>query len=161
MQFREEEKFGNGTIQGSHGYIRPDGYVSIIHYIADNSGYHSIADSFIDPNFRPKNRKDEGIDFTTQNSITFRIENGLNERTDSILQSTKDTILNHHNIDLDVPSESSVQENSLHPKLVNVINGEVPLVSKNTDIKGERKIGFFIPNSFPLSTFNVNPKNTK
>lgn len=39
VQFRSEERHLNGTITGSYGYMTPDGYVHIVHYVADNLGY--------------------------------------------------------------------------------------------------------------------------
>lgn len=39
IQFRDEQRFPNGTVKGSYGYLRPDGMVQIVHYTADKEGY--------------------------------------------------------------------------------------------------------------------------
>lgn len=139
VQFREEEKLGDGTVHGSHGYIRPDGYVTITHYTADKSGYHSTVENFIDP------------DFSSSFSITTTDVNLMDEtRTSS--QSFTHT----------ESTSSSTEEGlkSLHPKIATVINGEVSLTSKNTDNEGARKIGFLIPDNFHLSTFELPTNKT-
>lgn len=158
LQFRDEEKFGNGTISGSHGFLSPDGHVTITHYIADANGYHSIVESFTDPSFNLRGRKVKNKNDILKSSTTIssiRTDGGLLERTDPIPHAVRDKILNQYDIDLGSSTSSSI---SLHPKLVNVLNGNVPLAGETTDIKGEKKIGFFIPTSFPLSPFQV-PNN--
>lgn len=42
VQFRNEEKLSNGTIIGSFGYLRPDGLVQIVNYVADHLGYRCV-----------------------------------------------------------------------------------------------------------------------
>lgn len=39
IQFRQEEKYMNGTVVGSYGYVDPDGNARITHYVADEDGY--------------------------------------------------------------------------------------------------------------------------
>ncbi|XP_073992671.1 uncharacterized protein [Rhodnius prolixus] len=39
VQFRQEERFPNGTVSGSYGFLEPDGNIKIAHYTADNYGY--------------------------------------------------------------------------------------------------------------------------
>ncbi|KAJ8969618.1 hypothetical protein NQ317_005529 [Molorchus minor] len=39
IQYRDEERHLNGSITGSYGYLRPDGIVQIVHYVADDKGY--------------------------------------------------------------------------------------------------------------------------
>lgn len=145
-QFREEEKFGNGTIHGSHGYARADGYVSITHYIADESGYHSAVESFIDPNFHSISRK--------------LVEDGDHAPSDYGLMVQSNTIRKAP-LTINIKAADSFKEQEhLHPKIASVINGEISLTSKNTDIKGERKIGFFIPDTFPIPTFELPTNKT-
>lgn len=136
-QFREEEKFGDGSIHGSHGYVRPDGYVSVTHYTADESGFHSAVESFMDPSF-------------PEGGTQFPTDDGLMVRADTI----KDIISKQHGID------ATEGLKHLHPKIASVINGEVSLTSKHTDAQGERRIGFFIPDNFHLSTFEVPTNKT-
>lgn len=70
-----------------------------------------------------------------------------------------DIISNQHGIDMDVDYATEGLKH-LHPKIASVINGEVSLTSKHTDTQGERKIGFFIPDNFHLSTFEVPTNKT-
>jgi hypothetical protein len=39
MQFRDEERFKNGTVKGSYGVLLPDNTLHITRYIADQFGY--------------------------------------------------------------------------------------------------------------------------
>lgn len=39
VQFRNEERLSNGTIIGSYGYLRPDGLIQMVNYVADHLGY--------------------------------------------------------------------------------------------------------------------------
>lgn len=39
IQFRSEEKFANGSVIGSYGYVTPEGNVHMVHYVADHLGY--------------------------------------------------------------------------------------------------------------------------
>lgn len=39
VQFRSEEKHPNGTVEGSYGYMKPDGSIFMVHYVADEDGY--------------------------------------------------------------------------------------------------------------------------
>lgn len=39
VQYRQEERFPNGTVIGSYGILEADGNVKIVHYIADEHGY--------------------------------------------------------------------------------------------------------------------------
>lgn len=38
-QFRQEERFANGTVVGSYGLVEPDGNVRVVNYVADAQGY--------------------------------------------------------------------------------------------------------------------------
>lgn len=38
-QFRQEERFANGTVVGSYGLVEPDGNVRVVSYVADALGY--------------------------------------------------------------------------------------------------------------------------
>lgn len=39
LQFRDEEKLGDGTIRGAYGVLLPNGEVIITKYVADGMGY--------------------------------------------------------------------------------------------------------------------------
>lgn len=39
LQFRDEEKLGDGTVRGAYGVLLPDGVVVITNYIDDGMGY--------------------------------------------------------------------------------------------------------------------------
>lgn len=111
----------------------------------------------MDPKFRSIDRNEGGSSTHAPSIITT--DYGLMVRTNTISQSIKDSIPNQFGIDMDDASSTEGFKN-LHPEISSIINGEVSLASKNTDIQGERKIGFFIPNNFPLSTFELPTNKT-
>lgn len=39
VQYRDEERQPNGTVTGSYGWVKPDGNIIMIKYIADDKGY--------------------------------------------------------------------------------------------------------------------------
>lgn len=39
IQTRSEERYPNGTVVGTYGYVQPDGSVLMVNYIADVLGY--------------------------------------------------------------------------------------------------------------------------
>lgn len=39
IQFRDEERLPNGTVIGSYGYVKPDGDIFVVRYVADEKGY--------------------------------------------------------------------------------------------------------------------------
>ncbi|KAF2881414.1 hypothetical protein ILUMI_24754 [Ignelater luminosus] len=41
IQFRSEQRFANGTVTGSYGYLEPDGNIHMVHYVADKDGYRA------------------------------------------------------------------------------------------------------------------------
>ncbi|XP_059052315.1 uncharacterized protein LOC131846916 [Achroia grisella] len=45
MQFRTEERYPNGTVVGSYGYVDPRGRTQRYTYIADEKGYRLISNS--------------------------------------------------------------------------------------------------------------------
>ncbi|KAF6211446.1 hypothetical protein GE061_011958 [Apolygus lucorum] len=45
IQFRQEEKYDNGTVMGSYGHVDPDGNAIITHYVADENGYRATVEN--------------------------------------------------------------------------------------------------------------------
>lgn len=41
IQTRNEERYPNGTVVGSYGYVQPDGSVVLVNYVADENGYRA------------------------------------------------------------------------------------------------------------------------
>ncbi|CAG9814347.1 unnamed protein product [Phaedon cochleariae] len=52
VQFRDEERYQNGTVVGSYGYVKPDGNAHIVKYVADENGYRAtVEDTVGQPKF--------------------------------------------------------------------------------------------------------------
>ncbi len=61
-QFRQEERFANGTVAGSYGLVEPDGNVRVVSYVADALGYRVRVENSL--------RKSEDVPRTTPRTPT-------------------------------------------------------------------------------------------
>ncbi|KAG5894303.1 hypothetical protein JTB14_015543 [Gonioctena quinquepunctata] len=44
VQFRDEERYPNGTVVGSYGFVKPDGNIHVVKYVADGNGYRATVE---------------------------------------------------------------------------------------------------------------------
>lgn len=162
IQFRDEKRFGNGSIKGSYGYVRPDGSVSITHFMADPElGYLSETQNFEPgeeekwadnwPTKKPNILMDKPPE-SVQPEVKYDDEEKLN--LTSVLLPVE-PIRTEHGIDL---NPSKLEKGLVNPAVLEVINGETPLLGN--DKKKAGAIGFatfneFIPPDFPLQPFQL------
>lgn len=54
QNFRQEERSSDGTVRGRYGFMDANGYLRIVEYVADDSGFHVIHTKTELPQHRPK-----------------------------------------------------------------------------------------------------------
>ncbi|CAN7989546.1 unnamed protein product [Ixodes hexagonus] len=42
QNFRQEERSSDGTVRGRYGYMDANGYLRVVEYVADDSGFHVV-----------------------------------------------------------------------------------------------------------------------
>ncbi|XP_013178197.1 PREDICTED: cuticle protein 16.8-like [Papilio xuthus] len=67
IQYRKEERFPNGTVIGSYGYLDPFGRTRNYQYVADGDGYRVISNTPREDSFEIFN----GQKASTESSITW------------------------------------------------------------------------------------------
>ncbi|XP_013136111.1 PREDICTED: pupal cuticle protein Edg-84A-like [Papilio polytes] len=67
VQYRKEERFPNGTVVGSYGYLDPFGRTRRYQYVADEYGYRVISNTPMDDKFHIVN----GQKASTESSVTW------------------------------------------------------------------------------------------
>ncbi|XP_075160763.1 uncharacterized protein LOC142233647 [Haematobia irritans] len=165
IQFRDEQRYGNGSVKGSYGYVRPDGSVSITHFMANpEQGYLSQTQNFEPedkrkwlenwPTKKPSILMDKPLE-TIQPQVKY--DEGEKLNLTSVLLPVE-PIKAEHGIDLNPPD---LEKELVNPAVLEVINGDVPLVAN--DGKKAHEIGFstfnaFIHPDFPIITLEL-PNN--
>uniref|UniRef100_A0A1I8PW70 Cuticle protein 6 n=1 Tax=Stomoxys calcitrans TaxID=35570 RepID=A0A1I8PW70_STOCA len=162
IQFRDEQRYANGSIKGSYGYVRPDGSVSITHFMADRErGYLSQTQ-----NFEPGDQAKWAANWPTkkpnilmdkppepiQPEVKYDEEEKMN--LTSILLPLE-PIKAEHGIDL---NPTDLEKELVNPAVLEVINGDVPLLANNK--KKADEIGFstfneLIHPNFPIIPFEL------
>ncbi|KAM7354924.1 uncharacterized protein ACRADG_001220 isoform 1-T1 [Cochliomyia hominivorax] len=162
IQFRDERRYANGTIQGSYGYVRPDGSVMVTHFMADREmGYLSQSQNFQPgdepkwqenwPTKKPNILMEKPLE-SIQPTVVYDDQEKLN--LTSVLLPVE-VIKEEHGLDLNPPD---LEKELVNPVVLEVINGEVPLVTENK--KKQNSLGFetvhqFIPPDFPIVPFEL------
>ncbi|KAK8761607.1 hypothetical protein V5799_027129 [Amblyomma americanum] len=54
QNFRQEERTSDGTVRGRYGFTDANGYLRVIEYVADETGYHVIHTKTELPQHRPR-----------------------------------------------------------------------------------------------------------
>ncbi|XP_023306233.2 uncharacterized protein LOC111687972 [Lucilia cuprina] len=162
IQFRDERRYANGTIEGSYGYVRPDGSVMVTHFMADSElGYLSQSQNFEPgdepkwqenwPTKRPNILMEKPLE-SLQPTVIYDDKEKLN--LTSILLPVE-PIKEKHGIDLNPPE---LEKELVNPAVLEVINGEAPLLGDKN--KKDNSLGFetihqFIPPEFPIVPFQL------
>lgn len=170
IQFRDERRYANGTVEGSHGYVRPDGTVMVTHFLADSErGYLSQSQNFAPgneakwqenwPTKRPEILMEKPME-TVQSTVFYDDKEKLN--LTSILLPVE-PIKEEHGIDLNPPK---LEKELVNPVVLEVINGEAPLVANSKVKDKEGVVGFetvnnFIPSDFPIVPFELPQEDLK
>ncbi|XP_073843581.1 uncharacterized protein [Musca autumnalis] len=162
IQFRDEKRFGNGSIKGSYGYVKPDGSVTVTHFRADkDQGYSSQTENF-QPGESDKwadnwpTKKPDILTEKPPESVQPEVKYDENEKLNltSVLLPVE-PLKAEHGIDL---NPSKLEKAIVNPAVLEVINGETPLLvndkQKSTGI-GFATFNEFIPPEFPIAPFEL------
>lgn len=135
MQFRDERRYLNGSVEGSYGYLRPDARIQVTRYRADEKGGYSAHTQSYAPG-------DPLTDFVwpTQSAtlpellsntnklpaavnVSWDAKSHLNVSVDEVEDELAEKLKTEHGLDL---NHIDV-EHDLQPELLDIINGKTPL----------------------------------
>ncbi|KAL9905620.1 uncharacterized protein ACN2A1_005384 isoform 1-T1 [Glossina fuscipes fuscipes] len=148
IQFRNESKYGNNTVQGSYGYVQPDQGLIVTHHFTaradDYSGQMEI-------------RKPVEEDIT---SIVDQI-NIKQNLTDILLPV--EPIKAEQGINL---NPAKLEQEVINPVVLETIDGALPLKGIAKDEKGfenlkTKPVHKFIPTGFPIIPFQLPTNYTR
>uniref|UniRef100_A0A1A9Z8X3 Cuticle protein 6 n=1 Tax=Glossina pallidipes TaxID=7398 RepID=A0A1A9Z8X3_GLOPL len=165
IQFRNESKYGNNTVQGSYGYVQPDQGLIVTHHFTDRADDYSDQVKVVKPggevssqtiNLTKINGKDVEENIT---SIIDQINTQLN-LTDVLLPV--EPIKAQDGINL---NPAKLEKELINPVVLETVNGTLPLEGITKDEKGfdnlqAKPVHKFVPTGFPLIPFQF-PVNEK
>ncbi|KRF98988.1 uncharacterized protein Dwil_GK26773 [Drosophila willistoni] len=166
IQFRDERRYVNGTIEGSFGYVRPDKLIEITHYKADEaSGYLAQRQSFRAgdnpppgaskwPTRRPEIILDLNRPTSDSNmKVTWDPNSHLNLSVNAVADKVEHQLKQQHGLDL---NHIDVAKDVLQPAVLDVINGKAPLrTNATTGGMSFKTVHNFIPEGFPIVPFEL------
>lgn len=169
FQFRNETKYANDTIQGSFGYLRPDGLITITYYFSDAQGFQSQTEIYLPMNLekpwstvprRPLKWLTKKPNVTVSESENTPVTESFNLTLATIPPQLVKAALEEHNIDL---TPGAGPSEILHPAVLKMANGDVEkmkITPNHTEDVGFESVKNFFPNDFPIVPFAV-PDNDK
>ncbi|XP_072396895.1 uncharacterized protein [Diabrotica undecimpunctata] len=69
IQFRDEERKADGTIIGSYGWVKPDGNIIMVRYIADQKGFRASVEGSEGESTRYGELEPNDLDFSKENPV--------------------------------------------------------------------------------------------
>ncbi|EDW68930.2 uncharacterized protein [Drosophila virilis] len=161
IQFRDERRFLNGSIEGSYGYVRPDGYVQVTRYRSnEESGYLAHSQSyapgdqrvdFIWPTQRPDLLKVQH-EMQPAVNISWDPKSHLNVSVDQVEHKVAQQLKQQHGLDL---NHINVAQDVLQPAVLDIVNGKTPLTTQANGSLAFETLHNFIDNDLPLVPFEL------
>ncbi|XP_002135241.3 uncharacterized protein [Drosophila pseudoobscura] len=156
IQFRDERRFVNGSVQGSYGYVRPDGLIEVTKYRADeNGGFLAQTQSFqpgdeqaktVWPTQRPEIIADRQKVQSPAN-VTWDPKSHLNVSVSHVAADVAKQLKEQHGLDL---NHIDVAKDVLKPAVLDVVQGKAPLNNKTKEGNPFQPVQNVIPNRFPI-----------
>ncbi|XP_017135406.1 uncharacterized protein LOC108151358 [Drosophila miranda] len=156
IQFRDERRFVNGSVQGSYGYVRPDGLIEVTKYRADeNGGFLAQTQSFqpgdeqaktVWPTQRPEIIADRQKVQSPAN-VTWDPKSHLNVSVSHVAADVAKQLKEQHGLDL---NHIDVAKDVLKPAVLDVVQGKAPLNNKTKEGTPFQPVQNVIPNRFPI-----------
>uniref|UniRef100_A0A1A9VMV7 Cuticle protein 6 n=1 Tax=Glossina austeni TaxID=7395 RepID=A0A1A9VMV7_GLOAU len=165
VQFRNESKYGNNTVQGSYGYVQPDQSLIVTHHFTDRAYDYSGQVKVIKPEGEVKSQtinvtkpNDEDIDENITSIIDQK--NTIQNLTDVLLPVERVNAKDGINL-----NPAKLEKELINPMVLETVNGTLPLEGITKDEKGfdnlqAKPVHKFIPNGFPIIPFQF-PANEK
>ncbi|XP_049313107.1 uncharacterized protein LOC105222477 [Bactrocera dorsalis] len=168
IQFRDERRYVNGSVEGSFGHVRPDGRVIVTHFLSDNErGFLHETRTFESgdsqqwkahwPTKRPSIHMQRPQDMPT-GAVVYDKDLHLNVTNSKVPEPLANALNEQHAIDVNAVAHA---ENAMGDLAIqDIIDGKVPLQTKQA--KAETHIGFesvhdFLPTNFPIVPFILPP----
>ncbi|XP_030372694.1 uncharacterized protein LOC115622776 [Scaptodrosophila lebanonensis] len=163
VQFRDERRYVNGSVEGSYGYVRPDGLIEVTRYRADDvMGYLSQTQTYspgdkraeaIWPTRRPDiiAKRPDGLGIKP-NNVTWDAKSHLNVSVSDVADDVADKLKQEHGLDL---NHIDVEQGVLEPDVLNIINGKTPLKNDPNGDLAFQTVHDFIPPDFPIVPFEL------
>lgn len=160
VQFRDERRYLNGSVEGSYGYLRPDALIQVTRYHADEKGGYSAQTQSYAPGDPLKDaawptQLPELLSNTNQLppavNVTWDAKSHLNVSVDEVEDDVAEQLKTEHGLDLfhiDV-------EHDLQPELLDVINGKTPLREQPNGSLAFETLQHAIPDVLPLVPFQL------
>ncbi|XP_053956096.1 uncharacterized protein LOC128861745 [Anastrepha ludens] len=166
VQFRDERRYVNGSVEGSFGHVRPDGRVIVTHFLSDNergflhdtrtfeAGEHEKWQAHW-PTKRPDIHMQRPHDMPT-GAVVYDKDLHLNLTNSQTPENLANAIKDQHGIDVNM--SGNAPENIGHAALQDIIDGKIPL--QTVPGKAETHIGFetvndLLPSDFPIVPFKL------
>ncbi|EDW33237.1 GL24693 [Drosophila persimilis] len=156
IQFRDERRFVNGSVQGSYGYVRPDGLIEVTKYRADeNGGFLAQTQSFqpgdeqaktVWPTQRPEIIADRQK-VQSPTNVTWDPKSHLNVSVSHVAADVAKQLKEQHGLDL---NHIDVAKDVLKPAVLDVVQGKAPLNNKTKEGTPFQPVQNVIPNRFPI-----------
>uniref|UniRef100_A0A0K8UQ84 Cuticle protein 6 n=1 Tax=Bactrocera latifrons TaxID=174628 RepID=A0A0K8UQ84_BACLA len=168
IQFRDERRYVNGSVEGSFGHVRPDGRVIVTHFLSDNErGFLHETRTFESgdnqqwkahwPTKRPSILMQRPQDMPTD-AVVYDKDLHLNVTNSKVPEPLANALNEQHAIDVNAGTHAEDVMGDL--AIQDIIDGKVPLQMKPA--KAETHIGFesvhdFLPTNFPIGPFILPP----
>lgn len=135
VQFRDERRYLNGSVEGSYGYLRPDDLIQVTRYRADEKGGYSAHTQSYAPGDPLKDTvwpaQTSALPELLSNTnklppavnVSWDAKSHLNVSVDEVEDELAEELKAEHGLDL---NHIDV-EHDLQPELLDIINGKTPL----------------------------------
>uniref|UniRef100_W8BJ98 Cuticle protein 6 n=1 Tax=Ceratitis capitata TaxID=7213 RepID=W8BJ98_CERCA len=169
IQFRDERRYVNGSVEGSFGHVRPDGRVIVTHFLSDNErGFLHETRTFEAgdtqrwqahwPTKRPVIllQHPQGMPI---GAVIYDKNLHLNVTSSKVPEHLANAIKDQHGIEV-ANASAFVGDDFGNPLIQGIIHGEVPLEvvpGKTDDHIGFESVHDYLPSDFTIVPFELPP----
>ncbi|KAH8302406.1 hypothetical protein KR044_006196, partial [Drosophila immigrans] len=161
VQFRDERRYLNGSIEGSFGYVRPDARIQVTHYKADaDGGYlahsqsYAVGEQQVDsiwPTKLPDLLRDQHKMQPAMN-VSWDPKQHLNVSVDEVEEDVAEQLKQDLGVDL---FNIDVTQDVLQPAILDIVNGKTPLKQQPNGSLAFEPLQKVLPHELPLVPFEL------